>query len=74
MEMLSDQADAEARGKKMRYRYINKAYIKSGAAHGVDCDPVITNGKCVVGRGNQLVIFENGTRAIVVRRCLRVQK
>jgi hypothetical protein len=37
----------------MRYRYINKAYLKSGDEHGVECDPVTSGGKCVVGRGNQ---------------------
>ena len=59
----------------MRYRYHNLAYIRSGAAHGRLCDPVRrTDGRCIVGRGSQLVVFEDGTRAIVIRRCLRVRK
>lgn len=58
-----------------RYRYNSKAYHRSGAAHGLRCNPVKRgDGKCIVGRGNQLVELEDGTRAIVVRRCLRVMK
>jgi len=55
-----------------RYRYINKVYLRSGARHGVYCDPVKRNGKCVVGRGNQLVKFPDGTLSVVVRRALRL--
>jgi hypothetical protein len=58
---------------KMRYRYINKAYLKSGATHGTKCDPVKASGKCIVGNGSQLVAFEDGFRAIVIRRCLRLE-
>lgn len=56
----------------MRYLYTNKAYIKSGSPHGTQCDPIKRNNKCIVGRGNQLVQFANGTRAVVVRRTLRL--
>ena len=59
----------------MRYKYINKAYIGSGAPHGTKCDPVKrSDGKCIVGRGNQLVKFEDGENCVVIRRCLRVKK
>jgi hypothetical protein len=59
----------------MRYRYVNLAYLRSGAAHGEHCDPVRDDrGKCIVGRGKQLVVFEDGTQCTVIRRCLRVQK
>lgn len=57
----------------MRYRYHNLAYIESGSAHGEQCDPVFDDrGKCVVGKGKQIVLFEDGTRCAVLRRCLRV--
>jgi hypothetical protein len=37
------------------------------------CDPVLRDdGKCVVGKGKQIVIFEDGVRVAVIRRCLRV--
>jgi hypothetical protein len=60
----------------MRYCYHNRAYIASGAAHGVFCDPVRrrTDGRCVAAGGKQLVIFADGHLAIVVRRCLRLRK
>jgi hypothetical protein len=57
----------------MRYCYHNLAYIKSGARYGIFCDPVKRDGKCVRGRGNQLVIFEDGTIAAVVARTLRLK-
>jgi len=58
----------------MRYRYHNLAYIRSGSAHGEQCDPVRDErGKCIVGNGKQIVVFEDGVRVSVVRRCLRVQ-
>jgi hypothetical protein len=56
-----------------RYRYSNLAYIKSGAEHGMMCDPVMDKrGKCVVGKGKQIVVFEDGCRVAVIRRCLRL--
>lgn len=57
-----------------RYCYHNRAYISSGAAHGIYCDPVKRNGKCILGRGNQLVKFENGVICTVVRRALRLRQ
>jgi len=57
----------------MRYCYHNRAYVASGARHGIFCNPIKFNGKCVVGRGNQLVKFENGQISVVVRRCLRLK-
>ena len=56
----------------MRYCYHNRAYLNSGAPHGIRCDPVKRDGRCVVGRGNQLVRFEDGQMAVVIRRCLRL--
>jgi hypothetical protein len=57
---------------KYRYRYINLSYIRSGFKHGIFCNPVKYEGKCIVGRGNQLVVFENGYMSILIRRCLRL--
>jgi hypothetical protein len=57
-----------------RYCYHNLAYLRSGAAHGIYCEPVIRAGKCIVGRGKQLVCFEDGAECIVVRRCLRLRE
>ena len=57
----------------MRYQYINKAYRESGSGHGILCDPVRRHdGKCVVGKGKQLVRFEDGTLCAVIQRCLRL--
>jgi len=58
----------------LRYCYHNRAYIKAGAAHGVLCDPVRRDGKCVVGGGKQAVVFEDGVEVIVIRRCLRLRE
>jgi hypothetical protein len=56
-----------------RYTYINVAYRKHGAEHGFLCDPVRReDGRCVVGGGKQVVVFEDGTEAVVIRRCLRL--
>lgn len=56
-----------------RYRYTNKAYIRSGAAHGIYCNPVRRkDGKCIAYGGKQLVRFEDGRLCIVIRRCLRL--
>lgn len=57
----------------MRYCYHNKMYLASGAAHGILADPVKRGGKCVVGPGRQLVRFEDGTEAVVIRRALRLR-
>ncbi len=57
----------------MRYCYHNKAYLNSGARHGIYCDPIKRHGKCVVGRGNQLVKVENGVLSVVVGRTLRLR-
>ena len=56
-----------------RYVYHNVAYLKHGAEHGIHCNPVYRpDGKCWVSSGKQVVIFEDGTQAVVVRRCLRL--
>lgn len=57
----------------MRYCYHNQAYIRSGAPHGLYCDPVKQNEKCIVGRGNQLVQFTDGSKVVVIRRALRLK-
>lgn len=57
----------------MRYCYHNLAYIRSGAGHGIFCDPIKREGKCIVGRGNQLVVFQNDAIAVVIRRALRLK-
>jgi len=57
----------------MRYIYKNLAYKRSGAAHGLACDPVLdARGKCVRGGGKALVRFEDDAEAIVIARCLRL--
>ena len=58
----------------MRYCYHNRAYLASGARYGLVADPVKREGKCVVGRGNQLVRFEDGSLVVVVRRALRLRR
>lgn len=56
-----------------RYCYHNVAYRNSGARHGIYCNPIKKNGKCIVGKpGNQFIEFEDGTKAVVVRRGLRL--
>ena len=57
----------------MRYRYHNLLYRAHGALHGELCDPVRReDGRCIVSRDKQLVTFEDGTVATVIRRCLRL--
>jgi len=57
----------------MRYRYHNRLYEAHGAPHGVLCDPVRKpDGRCIVGPGRALVRFQDGTEAVVIRRCLRL--
>ena len=58
-----------------RYRYNNRLYAACGSGHGLRCNPVKDErGKCIVGNGSQLVVFEDGARAVVIRRCLRLIK
>jgi hypothetical protein len=59
----------------MRYKYLNKAYRNNGAVHGLHCDPVKNDrGRCIIGKNrNQLVIFEDSIKAVVVGRCLRLE-
>jgi hypothetical protein len=65
----------------MRYIYlgdrISEAYWSAAGMRspwiGQPCDPVRdSRGKCIVGRGNALVVFPCGTRVVVVRRRLRL--
>jgi hypothetical protein len=59
----------------MRYCYHNKLYLNSGAAHGIFCDPVRwPDGKCMAYGGKQLVRFQDGALAVVIRRCLRLRE
>lgn len=56
-----------------RYTYHNKLYHAMGGAHGLFCNPVRdARGKCIIGRGSQLVDFHDGARCVVIRRCLRL--
>jgi len=58
-----------------RYTYHNKLYFAMGGEHGLLCNPVRdARGKCIVGRGSQLVDFKDGNRCVVIRRCLRLYK
>ena len=57
----------------MRYCYHNRAYLASGAGHGIYCYPVKRDDKVVRGRGNQLVRFADGCQAVVVARALRLR-
>ncbi|MCP4990829.1 MAG: hypothetical protein GY928_33750 [Colwellia sp.] len=64
---------SKMRNTEMHYCYHNKTYIKSGAAHGVYCDPIKNDrGKCVVSKDKQLVKFGDGTIQAVMRRALRL--
>jgi hypothetical protein len=60
----------------IRYIYINKAYRDNGAKHGFYCDPVKNDrDRCIIGKnGNMLVVFEDGVKVVVIRRCLRLVK
>lgn len=56
----------------MRYVYLGDKLTRPDLK-GSPCDPVRRqDGRCVVGRGKQLVEFAGGNRAIVLRRRLRV--
>jgi hypothetical protein len=58
----------------MRYLYLGDRLTDSKYALRI-CDPVRrADGKCVIGRSKQLVTFEDGTLAVVLRRRLRVRK
>ena len=57
----------------MRYVYLGDR-LTAAALKGQPCDPVRrADGKCIVGRGAQLVRFADGSERVVVRRRLRVQ-
>lgn len=57
-----------------RYLYLGTV-ATAPALKGAPCDPVRRpDGKCVVGRGNQLVRFADGTERVVVRRRLRLRQ
>ena len=56
----------------MRYVYLGTRETDP-ALKGQPCDPVRdARGKCVRGRGNQLVVFADGRRIAVVARRLRL--
>jgi hypothetical protein len=56
----------------LRYRYLGDRWT-AGALRGQFCDPVRDErGKCVVGRGNALVVFADGDIRVVNRRRLRL--
>lgn len=58
----------------MRYVYLGDR-LTDHDLKGRACDPVRRDdGKCIVGRSKQLVEFEDGRRAVVVRRRLRVAR
>ncbi len=56
-----------------RYCYHNQAYLKSGAEHGVFCNPIKRGEKCIVSARSQLVRFEDGAATVVIRRALRLK-
>ena len=57
-----------------RYCYHNRLYGAAGSPHGIFCGPVRSeDGRCIVSRDKQLVIFGDGTTAAVIRRCPRLQ-
>ena len=56
----------------MRYVYLGDR-LTDPTLKGQPCDPVRrADGKCIVGRGAQLVRFPDGVARVVVRRRLRV--
>lgn len=56
----------------MRYIYLGDR-MTDPQLKGKRCDPVRRpDGKCICGRGAQLVVFEDGVSRVVVRRMLRV--
>lgn len=55
----------------MRYRYLGDR-LTDQRLRDQPCDPVRrADGRCVVGRSKQLVVFADGTRTVVLRRRLR---
>ena len=57
-----------------RYIYLGDR-LTDARLRGQRCDPVRRqDGRCVVGRGKQLVQFAAGTRHVVLRRRLRVRE
>lgn len=53
----------------MKYTYLGD---KMSVRNGQQCDPAMKNGKCIRGRnGNMLVIFEDGTKSVIIARRLR---
>ncbi len=57
----------------MRYCYHSIPY-RASPKHGIYCNPVKQNGKNVIGRKQQLVIFADGAKVVVVRRALRLRE
>ena len=58
----------------MRYIYLGDR-MTDPTLKGQPCEPVRReDGKCIVGRGAQLVRFADGQARVVVRRRLRVVK
>jgi hypothetical protein len=58
----------------MRYCYHNRAYRNAGTPHGILCDPVRDEqGRCILSSRAQLVTFETGVTAVVIRRALRLR-
>ena len=56
----------------MRYTYLGDR-LTDPRLKERRCDPVRrSDGKCIVGRSKQLVVFDDGSRAVVMRRRLRV--
>lgn len=56
----------------MRYIYLGDR-LTAAQLKGQSCDPVRRpDGKCIVGRGAQLVRFADGLERVVIRRRLRV--
>lgn len=56
----------------MRYLYLGDRWTDARWI-GRECDPVRrADGRCIVGKSKALVIFDCGTRVVVMRRRLRV--
>jgi len=55
-----------------RYTYLGDR-MTDPALKGLPCDPVRRrDGRCIVGRGNALVRFSDGSVRVVLRRRLRL--
>jgi hypothetical protein len=58
----------------MTYVYLGD-HLTDARLVGRQCDPVRrSDGKCIVGKSKQLVDFDDGVRAVVLRRRLRKLK